>query len=517
VADAVEAKVAAEPVLFVGLTQERAPAHAQPRKKREILPETPYRASDQALDQLITGDLTPEQRKQFNALVHEFADIFAENEDALGRTDLAKHQIRLSDTQPIKQRPYRHGYAQDKFIRAELARMQRLGIIRESESPYAMPVVIVTKKGGKLRFCVEYRRLNWITIKDSYPLPRIDDLLENLAGSKYFSSIDLLSGYWQVAMDEKDIEKTAFVTKYGLFEFTVMPFGLTNAPPTFQRLMDKVFRDLKNTCVAVYMDDVNIHSPTWEQHLLDLRQAFLRIRAANLRLNIPKCHFAKPKVVFLGFVVTKEGVHTDPAKVEHMVNLKIPKDVHELRSLLGTFSFYRRFIPNFAKEAQPLNWLLKKNRLYTWTQRQQLAFDTLRMHLIQAPILIAPDPEQRFQLYTDASYKGFGALLGQKDAEGKDHVVAYASRACNKHEERYAPVALECCAAHWAVQYFRQYLWGTEFDLYTDQAALNSLFQKGDLNNRTLGRWLNNLQEYDFKTHYRPGKLNRADILSRAL
>jgi hypothetical protein len=395
--------------------------------------------------------------------------------------------------------------------------MLKLGIVRESDSPWAMPVVIVTKKGGKLRFCVDYRKLNKVTIKDAYPLPRIDDLLEGFAGSKFFSSLDLLSGYWQVPMSLKDIAKTAFVTKYGLFEFTVMPFGLTNAPPTFQRLMDKVFHDLKNKCIVVYMDDVNVHSPTWEQHIADLRQAFLRIRAANLRLNISKCHFAKPKVTFLGFAVTEEGVHTDPAKVDKMVNMKPPKDITEVRSLLGTFSFYRRFIPNFAKHAQPLNRLLKKSRPFQWTQAQQQAFDTLRMHLVQAPILISPDPERRYQLYTDASYKGLGAILGQKDDEGRDHVIAYASRSLNKHEERYPPVALECCAAHWATQYFRHYLWGVPFDLYTDHQALTSLKEKGDMNNRTLGRWISNLQEYDFQIQYRPGKTNRADILSRAL
>lgn len=506
-----------EQVLFVGLAQPARDPTALKIPRKIIQPEKGYRASKEALAQLTTGNLTEKQRQQFWELVTEFADIFADSPDALGRTEVLQHSIKLTDDRPIRQRPYRHKGKIGEFVREEIQRMRKLGVVVPSESPYSSPVVVVTKKGGKLRLCVDYRRLNEVTQKDAYPLPLIDDLLHNISGAQYFSSLDAQSGYWQVPVAPEDRAKTAFVTYDGLFEFTVMPFGLTNAPATFQRLMNTVLHDLRWKCVVVYLDDVNIYSPTWEQHLLDLRATFVRFRMANLRLNIEKCHFVRPHVVFLGFLVSDKGIETDPEKIDKMINLRPPTNTKGVRSVLGLFSFYRGFVPNFSALAQPMTRLLRKGRPFIWANAQQQAFDALKKALVSTPVLVAPDMNKPFQLYTDASYEGLGALLCQRDDENRSRLIACASTSLNVHEQRYAPVYLECRAVIWAVRRFHQYLYDTDFELYTDQAALVFLLKKGTdgLLNRTMGRWIDELQTYRYTVRYRPGKLNPADYLSR--
>lgn len=485
--------------------------------RKIIRPEKEYRASKEALEQIATGDLTSEQRQQFWELVTEYADIFADSPDALGRTEVLEHHIKLTDNRPIRQRPYSHKGKIGEFVREEIQRMRKLGVVTPSGSSWSSPVVVVTKKGGTLRFCVDYRKLNDVTEKDAYPLPLIDELLHTVAGAQYFSSLDAQSGYWQVPVTPEDRAKTAFVTYDGLFEFTVMPFGLTNAPATFQRLMNTVLNDLRWKCVVVYLDDVNIYSPTWKQHLLDLRATFDRLRQANLRLNIKKCHFVRPYVVFLGFLVSNKGIEADPDKINKMVNMRPPTNIKELRSVLGLFSFYRGFVPNFSALAQPMTRLLRKGRPYVWANAQQQAFNALKKALTSTPILVAPKLDQPFQLYTDASYEGLGALLCQRDDQGRPCLVACASTSLNIHEQRYAPVYLECRAVIWAVRRFRPYLYDTDFELYTDQAALVFLLKKGadGLLNRTMGRWIDELQTYRYTVRYRPGKLNPADYLSR--
>ena len=477
----------------------------------------PYRASAEALDQVPVGKLTPEQHAQFRALVDEYADIFAETKNNLGRTDTIQHKIDvLPDTKPIRQPPYRLNPQKRQFIREEVQRMKAMGIIKNSKSPWAFPVVIVGKKTGDQRFCVDYRKLNEVTIKDSFPLPRIEDLLDQLAGSTYFSSIDLQSGYWQVGMDPTDEDKTAFVTDRGLYQFTVMPFGLCNAPGTFQRLMTTVTEELD--FVVVYLDDVNVFSKTWEEHVQHLRIIFERFRQHGLRLNIKKCSFCASRLVFLGFVVSQEGIHTDKAMVEKMQNFPRPENAMHVRSFLGLANYYRRFVREYSRIASPLNLLLRKDQPFEWTKRQQMAFDELRQRLASAPILAYPDLSQPFQLYTDASLAGLGAVLGQKDEKGRSRIVSYASRSLSKSERNYSVTELECLGAVWAVKYFKYYLGMQTFDIYTDHRAISHTLDlrhtKGSRNGR-LERWAIELQQYNYKIHYRPGHKNRADALSR--
>jgi hypothetical protein len=277
--------------------------------------------------------------------------------------------------------------------------MLQQGLIQPSTSPWSFPVVVVKKKNGKFRFCVNYKPLNDITKKDNYPLPRIDEMLDALQDAQLFTTLDLASGYWQIKVKKEDQEKTAFITKFGTYEFKVMPFGLCNAPVTFQRIMDKVLQGIKDKFVLVYLDDVIIFSKTFEEHIQHVEEVIKRIRDTNLRLKAEKCYFAAKELQFLEHVVEKDGVKPEPKKVDKMINYLEPKNIRELRGVLGLFSYYRQFIKDFAQIADPLYKLLKKDTPYMWTQDQQKAFENLRDRLTQAPIVQYPNFNKPFFLY----------------------------------------------------------------------------------------------------------------------
>jgi hypothetical protein len=297
------------------------------------------------------------------------------------------------------------------FIGEEIQRMLKQDLIEKAKSEWASSVVLVRKKNGKLRFCVDYRQLNQVTRKDLYPLPRIDDMLDALGHASWFTSLDLASGYWQVEVDPKDRDKTTFITQFGTYQFIVMPFGLCNAPVTFQRLMNEVLDEFLWKFVVVYLDDLNVYSKTFAQHLDHLQQVFERLRQVGLKLNPEKCYFIKQELSFLGYLISPRGIHTDPAKVEKVKDFPVPQNLTQLRGFLGLASYYRRFIKNFSKIANPLNKLLKKDVPFLWAKEQQLSFDFLKSCLIHAPILVYPDFEKTFILSTDASTFGLGAIL----------------------------------------------------------------------------------------------------------
>jgi hypothetical protein len=325
---------------------------------------------------------------------------------------LIQHKINTGDAAPIAQTYYRTSPPKEKFLREEITKLEKAGLVRKSKSPWASPVVIVGKKDGSQRLCIDYRKLNKITKPDMYPLPRIDDMLERFGQAQWFTTLDLASGYWQVGMDPKDVEKTAFITPFGLYEFLVMPFGLSYAPGTFQRLMNRVLHDYLGIFVAVYLDDVIIFTKgPFEQHLDELQQVFNKLRKANLMIKIQKCYFCSPNLKFLGHVVGRDGIRPDPEKIEKVENFPVPKSVTQLRSALGLFTYYRKFVKDFSKIARPLFELLKKDTYYIWTEKQQTAFDRLKLALISAPILTYPDFEKPFIIYTDASKIGLRAVL----------------------------------------------------------------------------------------------------------
>ena len=392
--------------------------------------------------------------------------------------------------------------------------MLQEGIIEPSNSPWASPVVLVKKKDGSLRYCIDYRKLNAVTRKDSYPLPRIDESLDTLKDARYFSTLDLASGYWQIELSEDAKQKSAFCTTSGLYQFKVMPFGLTNAPATFQRLMERVLAGLQWQICLVYIDDIIIFGKTIEDHIQQLQEVFNRLKMAGLKLKPKKCCLFKREVHYLGHVVSEKGIQTDPEKIRAIEEWKEPTTMTDVRSFLGICSYYRKFVPNFATIARPLVQLTEKNSVFRWEDEQKQAWNDLKKRLISAPILGYPDPQAVFVLDTDASAFGIGAVLSQIQ-DGRETVIAYGSRALTKPERRYCVTRRELLAVVYFTRYFRQYLVGKRFVLRTDHASLRWL-QSFKEPEGQVARWIETLQSFDFELVHRPGKSHQnADALSR--
>ena len=358
---------------------------------------------------------------------------------------------------------------------AQVQKMLASDVIRPSNSPWASPVVMVKKKDGSLRFCVDFRQLNAATVKYAHPLPRIDDLLDALHGDCWFSTLDLKSGYWQVPIMERNKEKTAFRTCSGqLYEFNQVPFGLCNAPATFSRLMDRILSGLHWEICLFYLDDIIVFSSTWEEHLARLRQVFERLRHANLKLGVEKCAFAAKEVSYLGHRVTEEGLLPDSALLAAIQEIPPPKTAIEIRSFLGLARYYQRYVKNFAAIAGPLHALTRKDAVFHWSADCQDAFDRLKTLLTTSPITAFPDFSQSFRLYTEASTAGLGAILAQV-REGKERIICCSSRSLNQAEKAYPTTKLECLAIVWAVAKFRPYLMAMPFEVYTGHYALQWL------------------------------------------
>jgi len=349
-----------------------------------------------------------------------YKDIFASELHELGQTNIIQHTIDTGTERPIRQRAYRATLPDQQFISEEIQRMLDANIIQPSTSPWASPIVVVSKKNGKKRFCVDYRKLNGITKKDAYPLPRIDEMMDTLGEAHWFSSMDLTSGYWQIGMEPESISKTAFISREGLYEFKVMPFGLCNAPATFQRAMDNILGDYNWKFAMVYIDDINTFSRTFDEHLEHLQLVFQRIREAGLKLNREKCNFTRKELPFLGHVINDEGISPDPSTVQKIIDFPQPRTVKGLRSFLGLAGYYHKFVKGFSQITAPLFKLLRNNITFIWTIDQENAFKRLKELLTSAPILIYPDFTKKFYLYTDASDSGLGAVLSQKDDENRE-------------------------------------------------------------------------------------------------
>lgn len=433
-----------------------------------------------------------------------------------GKTALLEHEIRLkNDTVPIKQRHYPRNPAMQAIINEEVASMLHDDVIEPSSSPWSSPVVLIKKATGKYRFCIDMRRVNDSSIKDAYPLPKINAILEKLRQAKYISTLDLKQGYWQVPLAEASRPITAFtVPGLGLFQFKVMPFGLHSAGATFQRLLDRVIGPELEPKAFAYLDDLVVVSSSFEEHLTLLGIVFERLRAAGLRLNPEKCHFARRELKYLGHVVNSRGISTDPEKVRAIREFPTPHNVRSLRSFLGLASWYRRFVEGFATVSAPLRTLLKKNANWSWGEIHQAAFDKLKYSLSTTPVLSCPDFSRTFTLQVDASNTGLGAALTQSHGD-QEVVIAYASRLLSEPEQNYTTTEKECLALVWATKKFKPYLEGYHFTAVTDHIALKWLLKLHEPSGR-LARWVMELQQYDFDIKYRKGTLNRvADALSR--
>ena len=459
--------------------------------------------------------LDTRQQGEVAAILTEFADVFAASDEDLGKTGVVKHRIDTGNARPIRQPARRMPVHQKKEAEDEVQKMLRKDIIEPSSSPWASPIVLVKKKDGSTRFCVDYRKLNAVTTKDSYPLPRIDDSLDALAGSKWFSTLDLKSGYWQVEMEEEDKVKTAFTAGSGLYQFKVMPFGLANAPATFERLMERVLAGLPPELCLVYLDDLIVHGKHFTEELERLRDVFLRLRAARLKLSPNKCHLFQKRVAYLGHIVSEEGVSTDPAKIRSVADWPVPRTIGQVRSFLGLSSYYRRFVRGFADIAKPLYTLTERsNQPFQWTSESEQAFQMLKEVLTRAPVLAYPTREDPFVLDTDASNKGIGAVLSQIQ-DGQERVVAFYSRVLHKAERRYCVTRKELLGVVEGVRNFHHYLYGRRFLVRTDHGALQWLLNFRNPEGQ-LARWLEELGTYDMDIQHRSGRQHgNADALSR--
>ena len=467
--------------------------------------------------------LTQEQKDDLQQRLDEQPGIWAWTEEQMGRTTAVAHTIDTGDAMPLKQRPYRLAPAEDRIVESQVDKWLQAGIVQPSCSPWASPVVLAKKKPldpsdpnepPKFRLCVDFRKLNEVTKSDSFPLPMVQDAIDTLGNACYFSIIDLRSAFLQLPIAPADREKTAFVTKQGLFEFTVLPFGLKNSPSVFQRLMHEVLRELQGRTCMVFLDDIIVFSVTWEEHLQRLREVIDRLMQYNLRAQPFKCTIGTDKLLYLGHIISAEGNLPDPAKVIAVRGLEPPTTLTQVRAYLGLVGYYRRFIPNFAQIANPLHSLLKRSSEKVWGPECQQAFEALKQALLEAPILKRPTPDDPFILQTDWSGHTIAAVLCQLQ-EGKEHPIAYASRSLSVAERNYSATEGECLAVVWACKYFRQYLWGRPFTLQTDHIALKWLMSTKDLTGK-LARWSLRLQEYDFNILYRPGRANaNADALTR--
>ncbi|GJZ82010.1 putative reverse transcriptase domain-containing protein [Tanacetum coccineum] len=445
------------------------------------------------------------------SVVREFEDVFPEDLSGLPPQRQVEFRIDLvPGATPIAKSPYRLAPSEMQELSEQLQELQGKGFIRPSHSPWGAPVLFVKKKDGSLRMCIDYRELNKLTVKNRYPLPRIDDLFDQLQGSRFFSKIDLRSGYHQLRVHEDDVPKTAFRTRYIHFEFTVMPFGLTNAPTVFMDLMNRVCKSYLDKFVIVFNDDILIYSKTKEDHEVHLGLALELLRKEKLYAKFSKCEFWLQELHFLGHVVNQNGIHVDPSKIEAVKNWKTPTTPSEIRSFLGLAGYYRRFIANFSKIAKPLTSLTQKNQKYVWGVEQEEAFQTLKNNLCDAPILTLPDRVEDFMVYYDASNQGLGCVLMQR---GK--VIAYASRQLKTHKKNYTTHDLELGAVVFALKTWRHYLYGTKSVIYTDHKSLQHIFDQKELNMRQR-RWIELFSDYECKIRYHPGKANVvADALSR--
>ena len=464
----------------------------------------PPPAANQNRQPPVLEHLSPAQQQQLIALFREFSDIISQGEDDLGCTPLLQHTI---DTEgpPLRQPYCRQNPAVRREEMAQVQQMLSSGVIRRSNSPCPSPVVMVKKKDGSLRFCVDFRQLNVATIKDAHPIPRIDDLLDALHGACWFTTLDLKSGYWQVPIQEQDKEKMAFRTSCGqLYEFNQVPFGLCNAPSTFSRLKDCVMAGLHWETCLFYLDDIIVFAATWEEHLARLRQVFERLRHAQLKLGAEKCTFAAKEVSYLGHWVTPEGLLPDTTLLADIREIAPPKSATEVRSFLGLAGYYRRYVKNFAAIAGPLHALTRKEAVFHWGPECQDAFDCLKTLLTTSPITAFPDFSLPFRLYTDTSTAGLGAILAQV-REGKERVICCVSRSLNQAEKPDPATKLECLAIVWAVDKFRPYLMSMSFEVYKDHYALQWL-KTMRTGSALLHRWSAALEEYDFVVKHRPGK-----------
>ncbi|KAG1393183.1 hypothetical protein G6F60_011646 [Rhizopus arrhizus] len=467
-----------------------------------------------------TSERSAEADKLEKTILDEFHDVFRNDlPPGLPPVRVVEHVIDTGDANPINKPPFKMSPLELDELRRQLKELLTLGFIRPSSSPWGAPVLFVRKKDGTLRMCIDYRAVNALTRRLNTPLPRIDECLERLGGARYFSSIDLKSGYHQVRIKDEDVAKTAFNTRYGSYEFLVLPFGLTNSPPTFQKMMNAVLHDFIDKFVLVYLDDILIFSKTQEDHYKHLRLVMQRLRENKLYANPKKCVFNRSEVEFLGYRVSANGTLPSESKVKAVQEWPQPTNVQEVRQFVGLCSHYRRFIPGFSSVAAPLTDLTKgtgaKRRPIQWTDECQAAFDNLKNLMSSAPVLQHPDLDKPFVIETDASDYGIGAVLLQRDANDILHPIAFESKKLSLTEQGYPIQERELLAVLHSLRVWRCFVDGSQYVIYTDHNPLQYLRSQGKPTPR-LVRWMSEIETYNPLIKYKPGKENGVpDALSR--
>ena len=457
--------------------------------------------------------LKKDQMEQFNKTIKKMVELFAYDLSDLKTCNVGKHVIRTIECPPVFTPPYRKSQQERQQIKDEVEIMLKLGIIEKSSSPWNSPVIIVPKKDGTRRFVVDFRNVNSVIKNEIWPMPRIEDILDRLSGSKYFSVLDLTSGYWQIEVEESSRPITSFSTCDAHYQFTRMPFGLKCAPAEFSRIMFQVLGG--RTYVEIYLDDITIHSKTLEEHFKHIELVAEALKKAQLKIKPSKCRWVCEEIKLLGHVVSGGHVAMDPDKISAVQKRVPPKNLKQVQQYLGICNYYRRFIKDYARIAEPLTRLLKAENKFEWGLEQETAFETLKQALVSYPVLRQPDMNKEFFLFTDASGYCMGAVLAQKDEEGKEHAVAYASKLLKNSELSWTVTEKECYACVWAIKKYRIYLWGSKFMVITDHSALAWLMNIKDPNGR-LARWSIYLQSYRFEIIHRKGLIHsNADTLSR--
>ena len=470
-----------------------------------------YRQREGVRDVKLGDELPEDQRRVLKDLVRRYPDVFT---DMPGETDVIQHQIRLSDDTPIRCKPYPLPYAMREELRNEVDTMLEMGVVRPSTSPYASPIVMVKKKDGSNRVCVDFRKLNKITEVDPEPMTTAEDLFRRLSGKKFLSKIDLTKGYWQIPVAPEDVHKTAFVTPDGQYEFTRMPFGMVNSGATLVRGLRKILEGMPG--VGSYIDDIVIYSDSWEDHIKTLKELFSRLRKARITARPTKCLLGASRMEFLGHQVGGDIITPSRDNLEKVRNTPRPTTKKQVRSFLGLVGYYRDHIPAFAEISAPLTDLLKKGKAehIQWSEAQERAYSLLKEYLLQEPVLKLPNLSKPFVLRTDASGVGVTAVLLQEN-DGKLYPVGYASKKLNLTEARYPIIEKECLTVVWGIKRFKLYLAGRRFTLQTDHKPLKYLKDASYQNDRVF-RWAVAVQEYSFRVEDIPGRENiGADFLSR--
>ena len=456
--------------------------------------------------------LPPSHQEELKLLLHRYEHLFP---DIPSRTDKVYHDVDVGDSQPVKQHPYRLNPIKEQYLQKEIQFLLQHDFIEPSKSPWSSPCILIPKADGSYRMCTDYRKVNILTKSDTFPIPRVDDCIDKIGNATFVTKFDLLKGFWQVPLTERAKEISAFVTPNGLYQYKVMPFGMKNSPATFQRMINSVTSGLSD-CEA-YIDDVILHSDSWDSHLGSISAFFERLSDAKLTVNLTKSEFGCAQVIYLGHVVGQGQVKPVNVKVSAISEYPKPECKRQLLRFLGMVGYYRKFCPNFSTISEPLTCLLKKNVPFVWTESCQTAFEKLKVILESSPVLSAPDFSAQFKLATDASDVAAGAVLLQEGKDCIDHPICYFSRKFDKSQRNYSTIEKECLSLILALHHFEVYITSSHQTVvvYCDHNPLVFIHKMSNKNQRLL-RWSLILQKYDLDIRHIKGKDNIvADCLSR--